>query len=79
MRVEFPHWPVWNYTFPERDVKRIASVTYLDDGNRPNELPADHYRLAIGRNGVSCLVLLNKGHLPKAANRADAVSVEYEA
>lgn len=79
MRVQFPHWPVWNYQFPQRDVKRIASVTYKNEAGADNTLAEDHYRLAIGRNGVSCLVLLRKGELPKAATRVDAVSVEYEA
>lgn len=79
MRVQFPHWPVWNYQFRERDVKRIAAVTYKNPAGQDQALSGEHYRLAIGRNGVSCLVLLNKGQLPKTAHRPDAVSVEYEA
>lgn len=78
MRVQFPHWPVWNYQFPERDVKRVLAVTYKDAAAKEQTLDAGHYRLAIGRNGVSCLVLSRKGELPKTAERADAVSVEYE-
>jgi len=78
MRIQFPRWPVWNFQFPEKDVRSISRVWYVDTAGIEQTLPAENYRLAIGRNGVSCLVLLNKGSLPPIAERADAVSVEYE-
>lgn len=77
-QVQFPRWPVWNFQFPTEDVKRIERVWYYDAGEQEMELPADQYRLAIGRSGVSALVLLRKGDLPAIADRPDAVTVEYE-
>ena len=35
----FPNWPVWNYHFPELDVKRIVAVTYFD-ARDPDSSPA---------------------------------------
>lgn len=79
MRVTFPRWPTWNYQFPELDVQRIRSVSYVAPDSSKGELDRDKFRLAIGRNGVSVLVLLDKGNLPAIADRADAVAVDYDA
>ena len=79
MRITFPVWPVWNFHFPEKDVKRITAVKYRDNSQHEQQLPDEGYRLAIGMNGVSALVLLDKGSLPKLVERPDAVTVEYEA
>lgn len=78
MIVKFPRWPVWNYPFPELDVKRIVSVNYFDELDSPQTLDAAKYRLSIGRNGVSGLTFLAKSQLPALRDRVDAVSVEYE-
>jgi hypothetical protein len=77
-QITFPVWPTWNFQFAERDLMLIHSVKYHDEKGHLQELPADHYRLAIGHNGVSALVLLHKGLLPQLAERNDAVIVEYE-
>lgn len=78
MRIQFAVWPIWNVHFPEKDVKRITRVVYRDPAGAEQELGKEFYRLAIGRNGVSSFVMLNKGSLPKTAERNDAVTVEYE-
>ncbi len=76
--VTFPTWPIWNFQFAEPDLMLILSVKYYDAQERLQELPQEAWRLAIGRNGVSSLVL-QKHLLPRPlAERADAVIVEYE-
>lgn len=77
MRVTYPRWPIWNPHFPEKDVREVVSVNYRDVQGKEQELDGDFYRLAIGRNGVSSFVLLDKPNLPKIADRPDAVVVEY--
>lgn len=82
-QIEFPSWPTWNFQFPEPDVHLVHRVLYrprAEEGTaaEPRELPADQWRLAIGRNGVSALVLLHRGALPELAERSDAVMVIYE-
>lgn len=77
-QVQFPRWPVWNFQFPTEDVKRIERVRYYDEAGQELELPTDKYRLAISRSGVSAFVLLEKGSLPAIADRADAVTIEYQ-
>lgn len=79
MTVTFPRWPVWNFQFPEKDVKQIVAVKYRDVEDNEQELGRERYRLAIGRSGVSVLVLMQKGTLPPLFDRTDAVVVEYEA
>lgn len=79
MTVTFPRWPVWNFQFPEKDVQRIVSVKYRDQEDAEQELDRERYRLAIGRSGVSVLVLMKKGMLPPLFDRTDAVVIEYEA
>lgn len=78
MRVTFPRWPVWNYTFPEEDVRDVSAVDYIDATGNRQSLDENKWRLATGRNGVCSLVLLDKHSLPKLAERPDAVTVEYE-
>ncbi len=78
MRVQFPKFPIWNHHFPEKDVRAIASITYRDSSDAEQQLDASFYRLAIGRNGVSSLVMLRKHELPATKERSDAVAVEYE-
>jgi hypothetical protein len=51
---------------------------YYDWSNEQQELDGEFYRLAIGRNGISSFVLLNKPRLPRIVERPDAVTVEYE-
>jgi hypothetical protein len=79
MRVTFPKFPTWNFHFKEKDVKAIGAVKYRDKEDAEQTLPADKYRLAIGRNGVSSIVFLEKHSLPATKERSDAVIVEYEA
>ncbi len=79
MRVTFPKWPVWNFTFPETDVRDVQSVNYVAADGKVQTLDEDKWRMATGRNGVCQLVLLEKHKLPKLAERPDAVIVEYEA
>jgi hypothetical protein len=78
--IEFPTWAIWNFMFPEKDVMLVHAVKYYDEGGQLQSLPeADFWRLAIGRNGVSTLVIFNKNKLPKLqADRALPVFVEYE-
>lgn len=78
MRVQFPKWPIWNFTFPTEDVKQISAVNFIDPEGKQQTLDEDKWRLATGRNGVCSLVLLEKHTLPKLSERADAVTVEYE-
>lgn len=78
MRVTFPRWPVWNFTFPEMDVRDVKSVNYIDAQGQPQALDEEKWRLATGRNGVCSLVLLEKHSLPQLKDRPDAVTVEYE-
>lgn len=77
--ITFPIWPTWNFHFPELDVRAITGVRYYGADGLAHELPRERWRLAIGRNGVSSLVLVNAHDLPATAARADAVAVEYEA
>lgn len=76
-RVTFSRWPVWNYQFPERDVRSVV-VRYHDASGALRELAPGRTRLAVGRNGVCALVLLEKHDLPALAERPDAVLVDYE-
>jgi len=76
--ITFPRWPTWNFAFPELDVRAILAVRYFDAHNAECQLPRERWRLAIGRNGVSQIVLVNQHDLPATAERPDAVSVEYE-
>ena len=78
MRVTFPGWPVWSPHFRELDVRSITRVLYYDWSNEQQKLDGEFYRLAIGRNGISSFVLLNKPRLPRIAERSDAVIVEDE-
>ncbi len=78
MRVTFPKWPTWNFTFPELDVRDISSVNYIDAQGVTKTLDEDLWRMATGRNGVCSLVFLDKPNLPKLSERQDAVIVEYD-
>jgi len=76
--VTFPTWPIWNFQFQELDLMQILSVKFYDAAGLLQELPNEAYRLAIGRNGVSSLVL-EKHLLPQPLEeRPDAVIIEYE-
>lgn len=78
-QVTFPRWPTWNFHFTEKDVVRIVSVKFYSATGAPQaEYPLDQVRLAIGRSGVSGVVFKDKINLPPTAERADAVTVEYE-
>ena len=91
-QVSFPVWPKWNYHFPERDVDPIVSVKYWpkdpqlqlpgpeSDENATYQLeyPLEKVRLTCGVSGVSGITFKEKHHLPPLAERADAVTIEYE-
>jgi hypothetical protein len=76
--VTFPKWPTWNFHFPELDVWEIKAVRFFDHHNEEQSLPLEKVRLAIGRDGTSGIVFKEKHSLPPTAERADAVSIDYE-
>jgi hypothetical protein len=78
MRVQFPKWPVWNYHFPQIDVRAITSVLYINKQGSEQTLDPTAYRLSIGRNGVSGIQFLAKPQLPELADRTDAVAIYYD-
>lgn len=81
-KIEFHQWPLWNYHFPQLDVRSVNFIRYrdaADDKDAPlKELPESEYRLTGGRNGVCGLHFLKKNSLPKTQKRADAIVCEYE-
>jgi hypothetical protein len=76
--VSFPVWPVWNFQFPERDLKDVVAVKYFDELNNQQTLDEERWRVCVGHNGICALQFLEKHNLPKLFERDDAVTVEYE-